>query len=135
MHAERPGRSSLDLLDFVESRGRSGFGLSSSEHEARSRHLGCRLIELEPGATTVADFDEESREDTLVILSGEGVACVDDRCFDVRPGDHIALSSTVAHRITAHEKGPLCYLALAHLDAPGTRAHAAENREILGKYP
>jgi len=73
--------------------------------------LGVHLVRLEPGSESTTYHAHQCDEEFLYILSGRGVAEIDDQQFDVGPGDFMGfVAGSLPHSMFNPHEEDLVYL-------------------------
>ena len=75
-------------------------------------HLGVRLEELSPGATSSEHHYHTSEEEHVIILEGAGTLLFGSDEYDVTPGDHFWFKAgeEIAHHLKNTSDAPLKFL-------------------------
>jgi len=93
------------------------------------QRLGIHLLRVPPGKESFAYHRHFGEEEFLFILSGRGIAEIDDQEHEVGPGDFVGFPTGVAHHLRNPFDQDLVYIS-------GGERHAAETSDFprLGKH-
>lgn len=85
-------------------------GIFLGEHTGLQR-LGVYLVRMSPGKESFIYHSHQSEEEFIYILSGRGIAEIDDREFEVGAGDFMGFATpSVAHHLSNPFDEDLVYL-------------------------
>lgn len=89
-------------------------------HRTGAKKLGCSLYRVPPGKTAFPHHKHFTNEEAIYVLAGEGTIRLDDKEFQVGPGDFIALPPAGPNHQLINSGGDdldyLCMSTMIHPD-------------------
>lgn len=88
-------------------------------HRTGAKKLGCSLYRVPPGKTAFPHHKHFTNEEAIYVLAGEGTIRLDDKEFQVGPGDFIALPPAGPnHQLINSGSDDLDYLCMSTMIHP-----------------